>query len=214
MDLPAQPPYRPPTDATLEAPIVRLARENPRWGSARIHGELVKLGHATGRSTIRAILRRHAVPPAPQRAQRGNTWRAFVASHRDCLLACDFFTVEREFLKTLYAFFIVALGTRRVVHIGLHGTSDRRLGYAAGAQPLLGAAGAGSLAPLSPPRSRRQVPTRHRVCCTLQPGAPASGAGSAVAHSARSEGPTGSCPAAGHARRTHPRARSRGGLAP
>ncbi len=92
---------RRPTDATLVALVVRLARENPRWGYARIHGELTKLGHAVGRSTIRAILRRHAVPPAPQRAQRGSTWRAFLAGHRDTLLACDFFTVETAFLRTL-----------------------------------------------------------------------------------------------------------------
>jgi hypothetical protein len=51
---------RPPTDATLAALVVRLARENPRWGYARIHGELGKLGHTVGRSTIRAILRRQA----------------------------------------------------------------------------------------------------------------------------------------------------------
>ena len=105
---------RRPTDATLEALIVRLARENPRWGYARIHGELVKLGHAVGRTTIRAILRRHAVPPAPQRARRGITWRAFVARHRDTLLACDFFTIETAFLKTLYALFFIEVATRRV----------------------------------------------------------------------------------------------------
>jgi hypothetical protein len=92
---------RRPTDPTIEALVVRLARENPRWGYARIHGELTKLGHAVGRSTIRAILRRHAVPPAPQRAQRGSTWRAFLGGHRDTLLACDFFTVETAFLRTL-----------------------------------------------------------------------------------------------------------------
>jgi len=105
---------RRPTDATLAALIVRLATENPRWGYARIQGELGKLGHTVGRTTIRAILRRHSVPPAPQRAQRGRTWQAFLAGHRDTLLACDFFTVETAFLKTLYVLFFLEVGSRRV----------------------------------------------------------------------------------------------------
>jgi putative transposase len=99
---------RRPTDAALAALIVRLATENPRWGYARIHGELGKLGHPVGRSTIRAILRRRGVPPAPQRAHAGSTWRAFLARHRDTLLACDFFTVETLFLKTLHVLFFRA----------------------------------------------------------------------------------------------------------
>ncbi len=105
---------RRPTDATLAALIVRLAMENRRWGYARIQGELGKLGHTVGRTTIRAILQRHGVPPAPQRAQQGGTWRAFLAGHRDTLLACDFFTVETAFLKTLYVLFFLEVGTRRV----------------------------------------------------------------------------------------------------
>ncbi len=104
---------RPPTDATIAALVVRLARENPRWGYARIHGELAKLGHIVGRSTIRAILKRRGVPPAPVRRQ-GSTWSAFVARHRDQLLACDFFAVESLFLKTLHVLFCIEVGTRRV----------------------------------------------------------------------------------------------------
>lgn len=105
---------RRPTDAALEALIVRLARENPRWGYARIHGELAKLGHTLGRSTIRAILRRQGVPPTPQRGRGGGSWRAFLARHHAQLLACDFFTVETLFLKTLHVLFFLEVGTRRV----------------------------------------------------------------------------------------------------
>ena len=105
---------RRPTDASIEALVVRLARENPRWGYARIHGELAKLGHTLGRSTIRAILQRHGVPPVPQRGQGSGTWRAFLARHRDQLLACDFFTVETLLLKTLHVLFFIEIGTRRV----------------------------------------------------------------------------------------------------
>jgi putative transposase len=109
---------RRPTDTTLAALILRLARENPRWGYARLQGELGKLGHAVGRSTIRAILRRHGVPPAPRRSQGGRPWRQFLAQHRDAVLACDFFTVETLFLKTLHVLFFLELGTRRVYFAG------------------------------------------------------------------------------------------------
>jgi hypothetical protein len=105
---------RPPTDATLAALVARLARENPRWGYARIHGELTKLGHTLGRSTIRAILRRDGVPPAPRRGQGSCTWRAFLARHRAQILACDFFTVETLCLKTIHVLFFLEVGTRRV----------------------------------------------------------------------------------------------------
>jgi len=104
---------RRPTDAALEALVVRLARENARWGYARIHGELRKLGHTVGRSTIRAILRRHDIPPVPRRGQ-GGRWRAFLARHSEQILACDFFTVETLFLKTLHILFFLEVGTRRV----------------------------------------------------------------------------------------------------
>jgi hypothetical protein len=105
---------RRPTDAILTALVVRLARENPRWGYARLQGELGKLGHAVGRTTIRAILRRRGVPPAPRRGESGTSWRAFLARHKDQILACDFLTVETLFLKTLYVLFFLEVGTRRV----------------------------------------------------------------------------------------------------
>ena len=105
---------RPPLPAEVEALLLRLAKENPRWGYGRLQGELAKLGHALGRSTVRDVLKRRHVPPAPLRSQRGSTWRQFLAQHRDAVLACDFFTVETLFLKTVYALFFIELGTRRV----------------------------------------------------------------------------------------------------
>ncbi len=77
-------------------------------------GYLAKLGYTVGRSTVRDILRRQPVPPAPQRRRPGSTWRSFLARHRGQVLACDFFTVETLFLKTIYVLFFVELGTRRV----------------------------------------------------------------------------------------------------
>jgi putative transposase len=60
-------PGRPPIDDVLAALIARMATDNPTWGYQRIRGELLKLGHRVGASTIRRILKRHHVPPAPVR---------------------------------------------------------------------------------------------------------------------------------------------------
>jgi putative transposase len=105
---------RPGTPAETEALILRLAAENARWGYKRIHGELHKLGYRIGASTVRAILARHHVPPAPERARRDSTWRQFLAQHAHQMLACDFFTIETAALRTLYVLFFIELGSRRV----------------------------------------------------------------------------------------------------
>ena len=109
-----QPGGRPAIAAEVEQRLLRLARENPRWGYGRLQGELRKLGHPLGRSTVRAVLKRHGVPPAPTRERRASTWRAFLRRHQDQILACDFFTVETLFLKTVFVLFFIELGPRRV----------------------------------------------------------------------------------------------------
>lgn len=104
---------RPRTEPMLEALVIRLAQENLLWGYAKIRGELLKLSHRVGETTIAAILLRHGILPAPQRAGSGS-WRHLMRHYKDQLLACDFFTIDTLFLQTVYVFFFIELGSRQV----------------------------------------------------------------------------------------------------
>ena len=104
---------RPKITSELETLVLQLARENSRWGYDRIEGELLKLGYSIDRSTIRNLLKRHRLLPAPKRLPK-STWRIFLRHYQHSMLACDFFTVETLWLKTVYVFFVIELGTRRV----------------------------------------------------------------------------------------------------
>ena len=101
---------RPGQSAERRELILQLARENPRWGYRRIQGELLKLGCRCSHGTVRNILRRHDLLPAPRRSQR--SWREFVRQHADQILAVDFFTVETVWLQRLYVLFFLEIGSR------------------------------------------------------------------------------------------------------
>ena len=129
---------RPRTDAELEALILRLARENA-WGGGKLRGELKKPGFHLSETTLRDILRRHGIPPAPERQRRASSWRTFLKHYRHQILACDFFTVETLRLQTLYVFFFIEVGTRRVHLAGVHRSAHVHLGEPTGTQlPLAG----------------------------------------------------------------------------
>ena len=104
---------RPPLSREIEELIIRLAQENVRWGYGKIEGELLKLGFKVSPSTIRNILDRHGIVPAPVRSGSLG-WRHLMAHYKQQILACDFFTVETLWLQTLYVLFYIELGTRRV----------------------------------------------------------------------------------------------------
>jgi putative transposase len=98
---------RPPVDEVIALLIERMARENPTWGYKRIQGELLKLGHRVGASTVRRVLTRLRIPPAPIR-YTDTTWRRFLRTQASTMLACDFFPVDCAVtLKRIYVFFVL-----------------------------------------------------------------------------------------------------------
>jgi putative transposase len=99
-------------DRRVQALVVRLARENPRWGYRRIVGELRSLGTSVSATSVRTILTRHGLRPAPQRDEL--SWRSFLRQHAATTLACDFFTVETAWLKRIYVLFFISLESRRI----------------------------------------------------------------------------------------------------
>jgi putative transposase len=103
---------RPPIRREIRELVLRLARENPRWGYQRIVGELKGLGIAVSSTTVRTWLRKSGLGPAGTRG--GLTWREFLRAQRRSVLAVDFFTVETICLQRLYVLFFIELASRRV----------------------------------------------------------------------------------------------------
>ena len=107
---------RPPLDQAIAVLIEQLARENEKWGYQRIQGELLKLGHRVGASTIRRILKLHGIPPTPLRAT-DTSWRRFLRVQASTMPAVDFFHVDCAItLKRIYIFFAREV-RNRYVHI-------------------------------------------------------------------------------------------------
>ncbi len=112
-------PGRPRITWEVEELIVRMARENPRWGYLRIEGALDNLGYTVARTTIGNVLSRHGIEPAPGRK---STWAEFLRTHWEGLAAADFFTVElwsTVGLVRCHVLFVMELATRRVHIAGI-----------------------------------------------------------------------------------------------
>jgi transposase InsO family protein len=107
---------RPTIDPALEALVIRMAQENRSWGYDRIVGALQHLGYTISDQTVGNILKRHGLPPAPER-KKTTTWKEFIRTHMEVLVATDFFTAEvwtLGGLVTYYVLFFLHLASRKV----------------------------------------------------------------------------------------------------
>ena len=112
---PYRKPGRPAIASEVRDLIVRFARENPSWGYLRIVGELRKLGITVSATSVRNILSKAGLPPAPQRDRQ--SWRRFVRTHGESILACDFFAVDTVWLRRIYVLAFLSIGSRRIEYV-------------------------------------------------------------------------------------------------
>ena len=106
--------HKPKVAAETITLIRVMATENCLWGAERICGELLKLGIRVSKRTIQKYMR-HVRTPQP----RGQRWATFVHNHAAQIWACDFLQVTDLFFGPLFAFFIIELKSRKVIHVGV-----------------------------------------------------------------------------------------------
>jgi len=94
-----------------------MAINNRTWRAKRIQGELLKLGIQINKGTVKKYMRRarRGLPPV----NHGQTWATFIKNHAGDIWACDIVQTYDMFFRTVFVFFIIELGSRRVVHYGV-----------------------------------------------------------------------------------------------
>lgn len=115
---------RPATRRDIRVLVLRLARENPGWGYRRIHGELAGLAVKVAASTVREILKKAGIGPAPRRTGPG--WPRFLRSQAEAVMACDFFTADLLYGTQADVLAVIGHASRRIRILGvtLHPTGE------------------------------------------------------------------------------------------
>jgi transposase InsO family protein len=106
--------HNPKVAAETIALIRQMARENRLWGAERIRGELLKLSIRVCKRTIQKYMR-----TVRSQRPRGQTWATFLRTHAGQIWACDFLQVTDLFFRPLFAFFLIGLQSRKVIHVGV-----------------------------------------------------------------------------------------------
>jgi putative transposase len=103
---------RPPIADDVRALIRKMAQQNPLWGAPRIHGELLKLDVQVAQATVAKYLARPVTPPA-------QSWRTFLTTHVEQIVAADFFVVPTATCRLLFVLVLLAHERRRIVHVAV-----------------------------------------------------------------------------------------------
>jgi putative transposase len=115
-------PGRPRLNDEVVGLILRMVKDNPKWGCVRIHGELLKVGHRVSITAIRNLLRKRRFPGSPTRS--GVSWKTFLKAQASAIVVTDFIEVDTVFLKRLYILLYMELATRRVIWFGVTESPD------------------------------------------------------------------------------------------
>ena len=105
-----QPKLSPETIALIK----EMASTYRLWGAERIRGELLKLGIGVCKRTIQKYMRQVRVP-----RPSGQKWATFLHNHAADMWACDFLQVTDLFFRSLFAFFLIELQSRKVIYVGV-----------------------------------------------------------------------------------------------
>ncbi len=108
---------RPRTLRSIQALVLRLAKENGSWGYRRVHGELFTLGIKVAPSTVWEILREAGIDPAPDRT--ATTWTDFLRSQAEALLAADFIETVTLTGARMYILAVIEHASRRIHILGV-----------------------------------------------------------------------------------------------
>ncbi|EFL27451.1 LOW QUALITY PROTEIN: putative Transposase, partial [Streptomyces himastatinicus ATCC 53653] len=148
-------PGRPSTAGAVKALVLRLARENPRWGCRRIQGELARLGHPVGSTTVWDILTVAGIDPAPRRSSP--TCRDFLTAQAQGIIACDFVHIDLVDLRRVYALVFLEHGTRRLHIAGVTAHPTGPWAAQGGKKPRSRVGCSGGIATFPAPRPGREV---------------------------------------------------------